>query len=225
MKITFYGHSCFGIEYNGVRLLFDPFITPNELAKDIDINTLRPDFILVSHGHSDHVADVETISRASNATIVAAYEIASYYGAKGLNYHPMNIGGSWDFGKFRVKATNAVHSSVLPDGTYAGNPMGFIISGGPQTFYYSGDTALTMDMQLIGQKNKIDVAFLCIGDNFTMGIEDAVSAAGLVRCDTIVGMHFDTFPFITINHERAQKAFAEAGKQLILPSIGTTFEL
>ena len=225
MKISFYGHSCFGIEYNGVRLLFDPFITPNEQAKSIDISTIRPDYILVSHGHSDHVADVETIGRASNATIVAAYEIASYYAGKGLPYHPMNIGGSWDFGKFRVKAVNAVHSSVLPDGTYAGNPMGFIVSGGDKSFYYSGDTALHMDMQLIGQKHVIDVAFLCMGDNFTMGIDDAVSAAGLVRCDTVVGMHFDTFPYIKINHDRAKKAFADAGKQLILPELGQTFEL
>lgn len=225
MKISFYGHSCFGIEYNGVRLLFDPFITPNEQAKGIDISTIRPDYILVSHGHSDHVADVETIGRASNATVVAAYEIASYYAGKGLPHHPMNIGGLWDFGKFRVKAVNAVHSSVLPDGTYAGNPMGFIVSGGDKSFYYSGDTALHTDMQLIGQKYVIDVAFLCLGDNFTMGIDDAVSASALVRCDTIVGMHFDTFPYIKINHDRARKAFADAGKQLILPELGQTFEL
>jgi L-ascorbate metabolism protein UlaG (beta-lactamase superfamily) len=225
MKITFYGHSCFGVEYNGVRLLFDPFITPNEQASGVDISAIRPEYILVSHGHSDHVADVETISRATNSVIISSYEIASYYGAKGLPHHPMNIGGSWDFGRFRVKCVNAVHSSVLPDGTYAGNPMGFIVSGGSQTFYYSGDTALHMDMQLLGQKHRIDLAFLCIGDNFTMGIDDAVSAAGLVRCDTVVGMHFDTFPFIRISHDRAKKAFAEAGKQLILPVVGQTFEL
>ncbi len=225
MKVTYYGHSCFGIEYNGVNLLLDPYITPNELAEEIDISSIRPDYILISHGHGDHVADAETIARNSDATIVAAFEIASYYGGKGLKYHPMNTGGKWDFGKFTVKAVNAVHSSVLPDGTYAGNPMGFVVTGGDKTFYYSGDTALHMDMQLIGQKYSIDLAFICLGDNFTMGIEDAVSAAGLVRANLVVGMHFDTFPQIRVDHEKAQKAFKEGGKQLILPRVGQTFEL
>lgn len=225
MKVTYYGHSCFGIEYNGVSLLLDPFITPNELAREIDLAAIRPQYILVSHGHSDHVADVEKIGFATGATVVSSYEIASYYGGKGLPYHPMNIGGQWDFGKFRVKAVQAVHSSVLPDGTYAGNPMGFVITGGDRTVYYSGDTALHTDMQLIGQKFRVDVAFLCLGDNFTMGIEDAVSAAGLVRADFVVGMHFDTFPYIRIDHDRAQVAFREAGKQLLLPTIGQSFEI
>lgn len=225
MKVTFYGHSCFGVETDGVSLLFDPFITPNELAKAIDVATIKADYILISHGHSDHVADAETIARQTGATIVAAYEIASYYGGKGLKYHPMNLGGKWDFGKFSVKAVNAVHSSVLPDGTYAGNPMGFVVQSSQDSFYYSGDTALHMDMKLIGEKNPPDTAFLCMGDNFTMGVEDACTASQYVNCKKVVGMHIDTFPYIRIDHEKAIKTFDAAGKKLVLPEIGQTFEI
>jgi len=225
MRITYYGHSCFEVDYNGVRILFDPFITPNELAAGINVASIKPDYILVSHGHEDHVADVETIARASGATVVAAFEIASYYGAKGLAYHPMNLGGAWDFGKFRVKCVQAVHSSVLPDGTYGGNPMGFVLTGGPLTVYYSGDTALYSDMRLISEEFNIDLAFLCIGDNFTMGSEDALKASNLVNCNRVVGMHFDTFPYIRIDHDRTKAVFTSAKKELTLPAIGKPFEI
>ncbi len=225
MNYTYFGHSSFLVEINGIRIVFDPFITPNDLAKSIDVNSIKCDYVLVSHGHGDHVADVETIARNNDAVVVAAYEIASYYGGKGLKHHPMNIGGRWDFGKFNVKAVNAVHSSVLPDGTYAANPMGFIVTSGNESFYYSGDTALTMDMQLIGNYYKPDFAFLCLGDNFTMGVDDAVIAADFIQCNRIVGMHFDTFPYIKINHETAIKKFADKGKTLSLPDIGINIEL
>lgn len=228
MQVTFYGHSTFLVKLpTGVRILFDPFISPNEKTKGIvDISTIEADYILVTHGHSDHVADVETIARQSGATIVAAYEIAAYYGGKGLNYHPMNIGGQWDFGRFKVRAVNAVHSSVLPDGTYAGNPMGFIVTDeGGRSFYYSGDTALTMDMQLIGKYYRVDNAFLCLGDNFTMGIDDAIIAAEFIKCNNIIGMHFDTFPYINVNHDMALEKFKAAGVSLRLPEIGESFEV
>ena len=226
MQITFYGHSCFAVTLKGGdQLVFDPFITPNEAAKAIDINSVKGNYVFLSHGHFDHVADAETVARNNDATVVSAYEIASYYGGKGLKYHPMNIGGKWDFGKFRAKAVNAVHSSVLPDGTYAGNPMGFVFEENNVRFYYSGDTALHADMQLIGQLNPCSLAFLCLGDNFTMGIEEAIIAAQYVKATTVVGMHFDTFPYIKINHEKAVEAFAKAGIRLILPEIGQTFEV
>lgn len=224
MKITYFGHSSFRVQLDGATLVFDPFITPNDKARSIDVNAIKTDYVLLSHGHGDHVADAETIARNNQAVVVASYEIATYYAGKELKYHPMNIGGRWDFGKWQVRTTAAVHSSVLPDGTYGGNPMGFVISNGPHTFYYSGDTALTLDMQLLA-RFKPQFAFLCIGDNFTMGIEDAVTAAGYIGCNTIVGMHFDTFPYIAINHGEAIKAFERAGKKLILPEIGKTFEL
>ncbi len=140
-------------------------------------------------------------------------------------YHPMNTGGQWDFGKFRVKAMNAVHSSVFSDGTYGGNPNGYIISNSETSFYYSGDTALTLDMQLIGSYHKIDRAFLCMGDNFTMGPDDAMIASDFIRCNQITGMHFDTFPYIKLSHEEVFKKYENAGKKLILPEIDKTYDL
>ena len=178
MKVTYYGHSCFLVEVEGKEILFDPFITPNELAKNIDVNSINPDYIFVTHGHEDHVADLVEIAERSGATVVSNYEIITWLQGKGIeNVHPMNHGGSkqFDFGK--VKYVYATHSSVLPDGTYGGNPGGFVVDTKEASFYYAGDTALTMDMQLIPRFAKLNFAFLPIGDNFTMGIEDAVLAS------------------------------------------------
>lgn len=225
MNYTYYGQSCFLVELNGVKILFDPFITPNELAKDIQIEKIKCDFILLSHGHEDHVADTIAIAKNNDAPVVASFEIASYYGSKGLKYHPMNIGGKWNFGKFSVKAVAAIHSSVLPDGTYGGNPMGYIVEAGGSNLYYAGDTALTMDMQLIPRFSKLNIAFLPIGDNFTMGVEDAVIAADFIQCKHIIAMHFDTFPYIKINHSEVKAIFEQAGKKISIPEIGVTYQV
>jgi len=225
MVYTYYGHSTFLVETGGVKILIDPFITPNELAKEIDVDAIRCDYILISHGHADHMMDAERIARNNNATIIAAYEIASWYDAKGIKVHHMNTGGQWSFGAFRVKCTYAAHSSVLPDGTYGGNPMGYLLMAGDKTLYYSGDTALTLDMQLIKTSHRVDRAFLCIGDNFTMGIDDAVTASEFVGCSNITGMHFDTFPPIRIDHGRAREKFESTGKMLTIPEIGKTYQL
>jgi L-ascorbate metabolism protein UlaG (beta-lactamase superfamily) len=225
MKVIYYGHASFGIEINGVHLLFDPFITPNELAKDIDINTIPADYILISHGHEDHVADVESIAKRTGATIVSNYEIVSWFGTQGINNgHPMNHGGSWSFDFGTVKYVNAIHSSVLPDGTYGGNPGGFIVKTDGKALYYAGDTALTYDMKLIGDQENIDLAFLPIGNNFTMGIEDAVIATGFVNCDHVIPMHYDTFGYIEINKEDAMAKFSNASIQLSLMEIGQVLE-
>ncbi len=226
MKVTYYGHSCFGVGMNDANLLFDPFITPNELAKNIDVSKIKADYILISHGHEDHIADAVSIAKRTKAKIISNWEIYAWLGKQGIeNSHPMNHGGKWDFGNFTVKCTNAVHSSSLPDGTYAGNPMGFIVESGKEKIYYSGDTALTYDMKLIGEYEKPQVAFLPVGDNFTMGIDDAVIAAKFIGCDKIIGMHFDTFGFIKINHEEATQKFSKAGKELMLMKIGETINL
>jgi L-ascorbate metabolism protein UlaG (beta-lactamase superfamily) len=225
MRYTYYGHSTFGVEIDGVHLLFDPFITPNGLAKHIDVDKIPCDYILITHGHGDHVMDAERIARHNDATIIASYEIASWFEAKGLKVHHMNTGGQWNFRGFKVKCTYAAHSSVLPDGTYGGNPMGYLVMANGKTLYYSGDTALTLDMQLIKTYHRPDRAFLCIGDNFTMGIDDAVVAADFVGCDQVTAMHFDTFPPIRIDHAEALRKFEKAGKKLTLPEIGKTYEL
>lgn len=224
MKFTFYGHSCFRLETGGSQLVFDPFVSPNPLASEIDVDQIPADLILVSHGHEDHVADVERIARNTGAKIMAGYEVASWFGAKGLDIMPMNHGGSWHVDAGRIQFVNAVHSSVLPDGTCGGNPGGFVISNASGCVYYAGDTALTMDMQLIGKTYDVDVCVLPIGDVFTMGIDDAITAAEFVGCNTVIGMHFDTFPPIAIDKEKAKQAFADAGKELILLDIGSSWE-
>ena len=226
MKVTYYGHSCFMVEVKGKQLLFDPFITANALAKHIKAETLRPDYILISHGHDDHTADVELIAKASKAQIISNYEIVMHYQNKGFeNGHPMNIGGHWIFDFGKVKCLNAVHSSSFPDGTDAGSPMGFLIESDEKNFYYAGDTALTYDMKLIGEYKNIDFAFLPIGNNFTMGIENAIIASDFIRCNRIIGMHYDTFGFIKIDHEEALSKFNRAGKELFLMEIGSTQEI
>ncbi len=223
MEVTNYGHACYAIKVKDSTLLFDPFITPNELASNIDVDTINADFILISHGHEDHVADAIDIAKRTDAKIISNFEIVTWFGGQGIeNGHPMNHGGSWDFDFGKVKFVNALHSSVLPDGTYGGNPGGFVVSSGEGNFYYAGDTGLTLDMQLIPKRTKLDFALLPIGDNFTMDIDDAVSAAEFVQCDKIVGMHYDTFGFIEIDKEEAVGKFNKAGKELLLLDIGET---
>ena len=226
MRITYYGHSCFLIETEGKKVLFDPFITPNELAANVKVDDIKTDYILLSHGHQDHMADVEAIYKNTGATLVANFELVSWFEKKGVkNSHPLNHGGKKEFDFGTVKMVNAIHSSSLPDGSYGGNPGGFVVTAREKTFYYAGDTALTLDMQLIGQEYIVDFAFMPIGDNFTMDIKDAIRAADFVKTDTIIGMHYDTFPYIKLDHNEAKNVAANANKDLKLMEIGRTITL
>jgi L-ascorbate metabolism protein UlaG (beta-lactamase superfamily) len=225
MKITFYGHASLGIEVGGKHILVDPFISGNPNATHIDIDTLKADYILITHAHQDHILDVKSIAKRTNAVIVSNWEIATYYGNKGLQYHPMNHGGVWKFDFGKLKYVNAIHSSSFPDGSYGGNPGGFVLEGEHKNIYISGDTALTMDMKLIPMRTKLDLAIFPIGDNFTMGVDDSITASDFVECDKILGCHYDTFGFITINHDAAKKKFFDAGKDLMLLEIGESIEL
>lgn len=225
MKITFYGHASLGIEIGAKNIIIDPYISPNPKASHIDVKALKADYILLTHAHGDHIADVETIAKNTNATIVSNAEIASYYDKKGFKTHPINHGGSWSFDFGKVKLVNAIHSSSFPDGTYGGNPGGFVIEGEYKNIYIAGDTALTFDMQLIPFRTNLDLAVLPIGNNFTMDIEDAIIASDFVECDKILGYHFDTFGYIEINHQEAVKKFFDAGKDLMLLEIGASIEL
>jgi L-ascorbate metabolism protein UlaG (beta-lactamase superfamily) len=225
MKITFYGHASLGIEVNGKHLIVDPFITGNPKAAHIDIETLKADYILITHAHQDHILDLEAIAKRTNATIVSNAEIASHYAEKGFNTHMMNHGGSWKFDFGTVKYVNAIHSSSFSDGTYGGNPGGFVIEGEHKNIYIAGDTALTMDMKLIPMRTKLDLAILPIGSNFTMDVEDAIIASDFVDCDKVLGYHYDTFGYIVINHEQAIKQFFDKGKDLMLLEIGESIVL
>ncbi|WP_300565677.1 metal-dependent hydrolase [Flavobacterium sp.] len=225
MKITFYGHSCIGIEAAGKHILVDPYITGNPKAAHIDIHSLKADYILVTHAHQDHILDVEAIAKHTNAVIVTNYEIANHFGDKGLKFHPMNHGGSWDFDFGNVKYVNAIHSSSFPDGSYGGQAGGFVIEGEHKNIYVAGDTALTMDMKLIPMRTKLDLAILPIGNNFTMDVDDAIIASDFVDCDKVLGCHYDTFGYIVIDHDEAKKKFFDAGKDLMLLEIGESIDL
>lgn len=226
MKLTFYGHASFSVEVAGKTILFDPFISPNPAAKDIDINSLAADYIFLSHGHGDHLADAVSIAKRTGAKCVGSAEVEGWLKKNGVeNTHGMNHGGFIDFDFGRVKGVNAIHSSSFPDGSYAGNPLGFVFITGEGDFYYAGDTALTMDMQLIPLWTSLEFAVLPIGGNFTMDVPDAVAAAGFIKCDTIIGVHYNTFPPITIDTVAAVKAFEKEGRRLLLPKIGETIEV
>jgi L-ascorbate metabolism protein UlaG (beta-lactamase superfamily) len=225
MKITFYGHASLGITIADIHIIVDPFISANPKASNIDSTTLEADYILLTHAHQDHILDVEAIAKRTNAVIVSNAEIATYYSKKGFQSHPMNHGGSWNFEFGNLKYVNAIHSSSFPDGTYGGNPGGFVIEGERKNIYIAGDTALTMDMKLIPMRTKLDLAILPIGNNFTMDIEDAIIASDFVECDKILGYHYDTFGYIEINKEQAIKKFFDKGKDLMLLNIGDSIEL
>jgi len=225
MNLTYYGHACFAVVAGGKTLLFDPFITPNPLARKIDAGTITADFILVSHGHGDHVADLIAIAQRTGATVIAPFEVGSWFEKKGVkNVQAMNHGGAAQTSFGRVKLTAAVHSSSMPDGSYGGNPCGFVVESKNGNFYYSGDTALTLDMKLIGEQTNLRFAVLPIGDYFTMGSGDALRAADLVGVTKIVGVHYDTFPPIEIDRAAARKAAEAAGKELFLPGIGESID-
>lgn len=225
MQFTYYGHSCFSIELDGVRFLFDPFITGNPLIKDFDLSTIKADYILVSHGHGDHTADLITLAHQTGALVIATAEIADWVQAQGYeNVHPINFGSkAFPFGVLHF--VPAGHSSSFADGTYAGNPGGFVITSASGSFYYAGDTCLIMDMQLIPLYAHLDWAILPIGGNFTMDAKEAAICSDFIKCDKVVGVHFDTFGFIEIDHDASKELFAQKGKELYIPEIGKTVTL
>ena len=228
MEITFLGHAGVALLCAGHRVLIDPFITHHAGAQaaGLRVDELELEELLLTHGHEDHVADAPAFASRTGVVSVANYEVAMWLKAQGAyEVLPMNHGGVLQRPYGSVRMVNAVHSSTLPDGTPGGNPAGFIIEADGKRIYHAGDTALHLDMELIGRYWKPDLALLPIGDCFTMGPEDALIAAEMIQCDRVVGIHLDTFPPIALSDDRkarAVAAFAEAGKTLILPSIGET---
>lgn len=226
MKFTYYGHSCFCIESDGTKMLFDPFIRPNPKAAHINLDTISPDVICISHGHYDHIADAVELALKSEALVIANFEIINWLKKQGVkNVHALNTGGNRRYDWGNIKLVNALHSCSLPDGSYGGSAGGFIVETKQGSFYYSGDTALSLDFQMIGDWYDLSFAVLPIGDNYTMGAEDAIVCAEMLDCDRIVGVHYNTFPEIEIDISETIQQFSEAEKELILFEIGEEKEL
>lgn len=226
MKVTYYGQSCLTVETAGKTLLFDPYVRENELAKHVDVDAIQADYIFLTHGHFDHVADAPEIAKRTGALVVSTPEVCAWMEKQGVaNLQGMGQGGctNLDFG--RVKMVAAIHGSRMPDDSPGGFPVGFVVDTAEGSFYHAGDTALTMDMQLIAQYTRLKWSALPIGDFFTMGVDDAIRAAEFVGCNRVLGIHYDTFPPIRINRDEARQRFSAAGKELLLIGVGASLDL
>jgi L-ascorbate metabolism protein UlaG (beta-lactamase superfamily) len=225
LKLTWYSHACFLIDTGSHKLLTDPFLTGNPLAP-IDADTVEADYILVSHGHGDHIGDTLTIARRTGATVISNFEIHNWIAGQGAaNLHPQHIGGGFDYPWGRVKLTIAHHGSALPDGSYGGNPCGFLFYIQGKKIYHACDTGLFYDMKLIGEEG-IDLAILPIGDNFTMGPEDALRAVQLIQPRQVVPIHYDTFEVIHQDPNAwAERVRQETAAQVMVMKPGGSIEL
>ncbi|GMA56614.1 L-ascorbate metabolism protein UlaG (beta-lactamase superfamily) [Alicyclobacillus sacchari] len=227
MKITYHGQSCFIVESGEHRLIIDPFLSGNEKAV-IKPEDVKVSYVVLTHGHADHVLDAEAIARNNDATIIAANELAVYYARKGLQIHPLGIGGKADFPFGRVKVTLAFHGSGVETDqglVYVGPPVGYLLTIEGKTIYHAGDTGLFGDMKILGELNQIDLALLPIGDNFTMGPEDALIASEWLHAKTVIPMHYNTFPLIAQDGAQFVKDLKARGIQGVELNIGETYVL
>ena len=229
MKLTYHGQSTVTIETNGHHLVIDPFFSGNDKATT-NPDDVKADFILLTHAHADHMLDAERIAKATGATIIATHELATYLSFKGLNVHPMNLGGQFEFSFGKVKMTQAFHSSSIIDEekqtiTYMGMPAGFLLTIEGKEIYHAGDTALFGDLALYGAHHEIDLAFLPIGDNFTMGPDDALIAADMLQAKAVVPIHYDTFDLIKQDANAFCERIEAQGQTGHLLAIGESLEL
>lgn len=225
VKLTYHGHASWTIESQGTTLLIDPFLTGNPLA-DTGPDQVKADYILISHAHGDHLGDTVAIAKRTGAMVISNFEIATYCQNQGLQAHALHIGGGYDFPFGRVKLTIAHHGSSFPDGSYAGNPCGFLIKTGGKTIYDAADTGLFYDMKLIGEQEALDVALLPIGDNFTMGPDDALYAVQLLQPKVVIPMHYGTFDVIQQDpHAFALRVEAETQAQCVVLEPGQSYTL
>lgn len=226
MEITYFGHSCFEVKISGKKILFDPFLSyqPN-LKKEI-IESIIPDYIFISHGHGDHIGDAVTLTKNYKCEIITNFEISNWLIKQGIgNVHSMSVGGSINLKFGKAHLLNAIHSSSLPDGSYGGCPVGFLIESNEGNFYFAGDTSLTIDFKIIAELFKLDFVFLPIGGNYTMDYKTAIIAANYMNCSKIIGMHYNTFDVIKIDTNAAINEFNKNNKELILLNIGQTINI
>ena len=227
ISVRYLGHACFEFNFNGTKVLMDPFITYNPLAKHINVSELKPDYIILSHAHQDHVADLSNIQAQSNATVAAIVETAGWVRKQGVpdeNVLEFNFGGTLNLPFGKVKMVYALHTNSTPDGSYGGAPCGFVFFIGDKKIYFAGDTALTLEMKLLEDLN-LDWAFLPIGGHYTMDMNDAVKATDFINCKNVIGMHYDTFSPVTIDADEAKKVFSDANVNLKLLALGESMEL
>ncbi len=225
MKLRYFSHSAFQITTaKGKRILIDPFLDNNPTSP-VKSKDVAADYIILTHAHSDHIGDSFPIAQRCNSTFICVNELANYCSAKGFNAHNMHIGGGYNFDFGRVKFTIAHHGSQTPEGQYAGEPAGVIINADGKSLYHTGDTALFYDMKLIGEMNPIDYLLLPIGDNFTMGLEDAVKAAELVQPKIVIPMHYNTFPVIQTDPNEFKKKVEDKGLKCRVMNFGEEIEL
>lgn len=224
IKLTWLGHAAMQLEIDGKTLLVDPFITGNPAATT-SADALKADYILISHGHGDHVGDSVAIARRTGATVISNFEIASWFQGQGITAHAQHIGGGHQFPFGYLKLTMALHGSAMPDGTYGGNPCGFLLSAGGQKVYLACDTGLFGDMQLIGDEG-LSLAVLPIGDNFTMGPDDALRAVKLLRAKVVVPVHYNTWELINQDAGAwAKRVEAETASKVTVLKPGQSLQL
>ena len=227
ISVQYLGHSCFLFTTAKTKILVDPFLTGNPMAATT-AEKVAADLILVSHGHGDHYGDAVAIAKRTGATIVAPYELALHAGAQGAKVHPMGCGGGKDFPFGRVQLTVAHHSSSVEEGGKAVSvaaPVGFLIRAEGKTIYFAGDTALTMDMELLGRRNSIDLALVPIGDHFTMGPLDAAEAVRMLKAKRAVPMHYNTFEMIKVDPGIFQKEVEKNGCKVEVLKPGESLEI
>lgn len=222
-KLTYFSHSAWKIESGSHTILIDPFLNDNPTSP-VKANEVKADFIIVTHGHGDHVGDAVEIAKANNSTIITNFEIANWLGEKGVNAHPMHIGGAKEFPFGKVKLTQAFHGSALPDGSYGGMPAGVLITVEGKTLYHTGDTGLFGDMKLIGEMNPLEIALIPIGDNFTMGMDDAVKAVELLKPKKVIPMHYKTFDVINADPNEFVKRVNKFGVDAEVLDYGASIE-
>jgi len=226
ISVTWHGHGTFSLNVNGTNIVVDPFFAGNNPAAKTNVDAVSADFILQTHGHGDHIADTMGLAKRSGATVIGNFEICNWVAAQGHdNVHAMNTGGGYNFPFGRVKMTAALHSSGLPDGSYGGDPGGYLLTADGKTLYFAGDTALFSDMALIGRAG-IDLAILPIGDNFTMGPADALLALDYLQPKVVIPCHYNTWPLIAVDENAwADKVKKETAVNPILLAVDETYSL